>query len=68
MWLLQDIVSIFHFNFYCCHGFSSSHGIFMDAMSQTVFSLSNIFPEMAMGGHQSNRVSLSSVHLQKKNG
>ena len=20
--LLQDIVSIFHFNFYCCHGFS----------------------------------------------
>ena len=22
MGLLQDIVSIFHFNFYCCHGFS----------------------------------------------
>ena len=20
--LLQDIVSIFHFNFYCCHGFN----------------------------------------------
>ena len=40
----------------------------MDAMSQTVFSLCNIFPEMAMGGHQSDRISLSSVHLRKMNG
>ena len=30
--------------------------------------VTNIFLEMATGGHQSNRVSLSSVHLQKMNG
>ena len=32
-------------------------------VTQTVLLLSNIFPEMATGGHQSNKVSLSSVHL-----
>ena len=35
----------------------------MDAMLQIVFSLYDIFPEMAMGGHQSDRISLSSVYL-----
>ena len=65
--LLQDIVSIFHFNFYCCHGFNFHVGFFVDAKLQTVFSLSNIFPEMATGGHQSNRVSLGSVRLSKMN-
>ena len=48
--------------------FSFSRGVFVDAMSQTVFSLSDIFPEMATCGHQSNRVSLGGVPLQKMNG
>ena len=58
----------FYFNFYCCHGFNFHMGFFIDAMSQTVFSLSNNFSEMAMGGHQSNRVSPGCVHLWKMNG